>query len=333
MDSTRRPARNRWSRRDVLRLMSVGPLLVLPACTAEEPTSTVGTQRAWGAFIPSVTPAPGSTRSPIEQLATLAGAPPRYLHRFAAIGDSVPITDLDAIADYGATPLLTLEPWTAGLGVDQPRYALARIAAGDFDADLTRWGTELASWNKPVLLRFAQEMNGTWYPWSIGVNGNTAADYRAAWTRMRSVILSAGATNVQFVWAPNVLTLGTSGFTAAYPGHDQVDYLGLDGYNWGDVPGHRWQSASELFAGSLAALRGLGGDQPILITEVGCAEGLQAEMKAQWIRDFFGIVESEPRVDGFLWFQMDKERDWRFNSSVASTEAFRTGVAGMSGQP
>ncbi|MGK2321274.1 glycoside hydrolase family 26 protein [Gordonia rhizosphera] len=211
-------------------------------------------------------PAPGSTSSPIEQLATLAGAPPRYLHRFAAIGDSVPIADLDTIADYGATPLLTLEPWTAGLGVDQPRYALARIAAGDFDADLTRWGTELMSWHKPVLLRWAQEMNGTWYPWSIGVNGNTAADYRAAWTRMRSVILSAGATNLEFVWAPNVLTLGTSGFNAAYPGPDQVDHLGLDGYNWGDVPGHRWQSASELFVGSISG-GGLGvGRQRLIVT-------------------------------------------------------------------
>jgi hypothetical protein len=34
------------------------------------------------------------------------------------------------------------------------------------------------------------EFNGSWYPWSIGVNGNTAADYVAAW---RCPVESRGA--------------------------------------------------------------------------------------------------------------------------------------------
>jgi hypothetical protein len=185
----------------------------------------------WGAFIPSVLPAVGSTRSPIRQLTGLAGIPPKYLHRFAAIGDSAPVAEFDAIAATGATVLLTLEPWIAGGGVDQPSHSLARIAAGAFDADLHRWGAELGAWGRPVLLRFAQEMNGTWYPWSIGVNGNTAADYRDAWTRMRDRIRSAGAGHVEFVWAPNVVTGGTTAFVDAYPGVEQVDHVALDGYN------------------------------------------------------------------------------------------------------
>ena len=178
-----------------------------------------------------------------------------------------------------------------------------------------------------MLQRFAQEMNGTWYPWAIGIGGNTAADYRAAWIRMWRIFDVAAADNVRFVWAPNVLTDATTDFGDAYPGHDVVDYLAVDGYNWGDVPGHHWQSAPDLFPRSLSRLRMIGANQPLLITEAGCADGPSPELKANWIRDFFAIVESEPRLEAFLWFQTDKERDWRFNTTTASTAAFRQGLA------
>ncbi len=104
--------------------------------------------------------------------------------------------------------------------------------------------------------------------------------------------------------------------------------LGLDGYNWGEAPGHHWQPAADLFVPSLETLRALDATHPILLTEVGCADGLTAQDKASWIRDFFSIVDNQSRVEGFVWFQMDKERDWRFNSTTASTAAFRAGVAG-----
>ncbi|MDV6310231.1 glycoside hydrolase family 26 protein [Gordonia amicalis] len=225
-----------------------------------------------------------------------------------------------------ATPLVTLEPWNPHDGQIQSDYALRRVAAGQHDATLYQWAGQLAAWKHPVLLRFAQEMNGSWYPWSVGVNGNSAAGYRNAWRRMHSII-SKAAPNVSFVWAPNTITEGTTDFSSCFPGQKFVDYLGLDGYNWGTIPGHQWQSADKLFSHSITTLGRLAPDLPILVTEVGCAEGNQPEHKAQWIREFFTVIEANERVLGFVWFQMDKERDWRFNSSSASTAAFRESVA------
>ncbi|WP_288338194.1 glycoside hydrolase family 26 protein [uncultured Gordonia sp.] len=322
------------SRRDLMRLTVLGSAGAVSACastgsvTTPSPSPASPDERRWGAFIPSVTPAQGATRTPLQQLTNLAGTAPRYVHRFCALGDPVPVGDLDAVVAFGATPLLTLEPWKPDGGTGQPEFALSHIASGAFDTEFTRWGTQLASWGKPVLVRFAQEMNGTWYPWAVGVNGNTAADYRAAWARMRSVITDRHSDNVRFVWAPNALTLGTNPFGECYPGRDQIDVLGLDGYNWGEAPGHHWQPAADLFVPSLETLRALDATHPILLTEVGCADGLTAQDKASWIRDFFSIVDNQSRVEGFVWFQMDKERDWRFNSTTASTAAFRAGVAG-----
>ncbi|MDL9948715.1 glycosyl hydrolase [Gordonia sp. ABSL11-1] len=330
--SLERAASRALTRRAALRLAALGTLAAgtTAACAPGDDLAT--DHPTWGAFIPSVLPTPGSSRSPMHQLTILAGTRPGYLHRFAAIGDSAPVAELTAIADAGATPLLTLEPWIAGRGIDQPSHALRRVASGAFDADLRRWGAELAAWGRPVLLRFAQEMNGTWYPWSIGVNGNSAADYRQAWMRMRRQIRAAAADQVQFVWAPNVITEGTNDFAAAYPGSDHVDLVALDGYNWGTVPGHHWQSADNLFTASLAALRRLDTTHPILITEVASAEGNAPDDKANWIRDFFAIVQREPRLESFLWFQTDKERDWRFNSTPASLAAFRTSLSSMQSQ-
>ena len=323
-------------RRDVLRFVGLGASAVaatalgVTACgDADTPQPPVGTQKRWGAFIPAVLPSAGGASSPISQLADLAGSQPRYLHRFAALGDSAPIGEFDAIVDAGATPLLTLEPWNPTGGIEQPLYSLSRVASGVFDGDLQRWGSTLARWGKPLLFRFAQEMNGTWYPWAVGLNGNTAADYVAAWRHVRQVISDAGADQVQFVWAPNVVTLGTNPFVDAFPGRDVVDVIGLDGYNWGDVPGHHWQSPPDLFADSLNALEALDASKKVLITEVACAEGPTPEPKAAWIRDFCAAVKKDPRIEGFVWFQMDKERDWRFNTSPQSLAAFRAGVAAL----
>jgi hypothetical protein len=35
----------------------------------------------------------------------------------------------------------------------------------------------------------------------------------------------------------------------------------------------------------------------------------------------------QDRVSGFVWFQMNKERDWRLNSSAQSQAAFKAALA------
>ena len=83
-----------------------------------------------------------------------------------------PIALARAINDRGAVPLISWEPWDWDGGTEQPAYALRRILAGDHDALIDRWATQVAAYRRPVLLRFAPEMNGDWRPWSTGLNGN-----------------------------------------------------------------------------------------------------------------------------------------------------------------
>jgi hypothetical protein len=295
----------------------------IPACQANGGNHQTAHRVEWGVYVPSVDG--GSSDATLAGVSAAVGKP-AYVQQFVALTDRVPISDLDAVASAGATPLITIEPWDSRRGVDQPQFALRRIAAGAFDDDFQRWGRALGQWRKPLLLRFAHEMNGWWYPWSVGVNGNTADDYRRSWQRMWQVI-KRSAPNVEFVWSPNTMSGGLADFRPMYPGASMVDRLGLDGYNWGDGEGRRWQSPEDIFLDSVGRLNALPGDRPILITEVASAEDPNdPRRKADWISDFFHQVSRWEDVDGFVWFQADKERDWRFTSSALAREAFRTAL-------
>lgn len=245
---------------------------------------------------------------------------PAYLEWYTGFGEAPDVAKLQAVTDAGAVPVVTWEPWVWTGGVDQPAYALDRITAGDFDAYLAQWADALAAWDRPVLLRFAHEMNGNWYPWSAGVNGNTAADYVDAWRHVHDVFAAHGADDVRWVWAPNVVYPGSTPLTALYPGDAYVDVLGVDGYNWGtSVPWGSWVSGRQVFEQTFAELRALAPAKPVLVTETASSE--LGGSKAAWVDDLITWSAGQGLL-GIIWFDENKETDWRMASSPESAAAF-----------
>jgi beta-mannanase len=222
--------------------------------------------------------------------------------------------------------MITWEPWNPADGsVNQPKYALSTIIAGTWDAYITRWATEIKQWGRPLLLRFAHEMNGTWYPWAEGVNGNTAGQYVAAWRHVHDIFTRVGTNNVSWVWSPNTIADGSPSLAELYPGDAYTDWVAVDGYNWGTTASwSSWQSFPEAFGPTLAALRQLS-RHPIMIGETASTEA--GGNKAQWIQGFFTALAANPDIRAFVWFNIDKETDWRIESSAAATTAFAQGVA------
>lgn len=49
--------------------------------------------------------------------------------------------------------------------------------------------------------------------------------------------------------------------------------------------------------------------------------------KSLWIQNFFVGLERNPDVLAFVWFNHEKETDWRIQSSAAAEQAFATGVS------
>jgi len=272
------------------------------------------------------TPGGASANAELDAVAVLAGESPSIVVSYQDFGQPAPLADLRSVAARGATSLITWEPWRWGGGVDQPAYSSARILAGDHDAYLTSWAQDLAAWGSPVLLRYAHEMNGDWYPWSDGVNGNAPGSYAAAWNHVHAIFQAQGATNVQWVWSPNVPYTGSVPLDTLYPGSASVDVLALDGYNWGTATTwSSWTSAGALFAAGLDQVRSLAPGHPILIGETASAEA--GGSKAAWISDLVGYLNVQPDVVGLVWFHHDKEVDWRIDSSPSSAAAFAGALA------
>lgn len=268
----------------------------------------------------------GATASAeLDEVARLAGEAPSIVLSYKDFRQPAPIAELDAVRTRGADTLLTWEPWVWGGGTEQPAYSLARITAGDFDAHLRQWGADLARWGQPVFLRFGHEMNGDWYPWAEGVNGNAPGSYVAAYRHVHDVVTSMGATNVRWVWNPNVPFWGSTPLDGLYPGADYVDVAALDGYNWGTTQSwSTWQDPAVLFGDGLAQLRRLAPGKPLAIAETASTE--HGGSKAQWIRSLFEYVSAQPDIAAVVWFHLDKEADWHIDSSATAVDAFRTAL-------
>jgi mannan endo-1,4-beta-mannosidase len=125
---------------------------------------------------------------------------------------------------------------------------------------------------------------------------------------------------------------GYADYAPLYPGDRAVDWVAVDGYNGGDaLPWGGWRSPEEVFGDSLADLQDLT-DRPLAITEVASAE--QGGDKAAWIADLFGLALRRG-IRVLIWFDYQKETDWRVQSSPTSAAAFRreATVPGRLGPP
>jgi hypothetical protein len=245
-------------------------------------------------------------------------------------GSDFPLASLDAVAARSATALVTWEPWYPGAGAAQPTFSLAAIAAGGHDDYIRAWARAAAAYGHPFLLRLAHEMNTTAYPWGTGpgnANGNTPAQYVAMWRQVRAIFAAEGATNVRWVWSPNTENDAGPSYAQLYPGDDQVDWVGIDGYNGGTaLPWGGWRSLAEVFERAYRAMTALT-DRPMMIAEVGSAE-LGGD-KGAWIVDGFlnDLPARFPRVRMVVWYSERKETDWRVDSSPGTLAAWRAVVA------
>ncbi len=240
--------------------------------------------------------------------------------------DSAFPTDFVATLDRrGQTPLITWQGWSDSRGPNDPRYSDAQILSGKFDAYIWSWADGARRWGRPLYVRWGCEANGSWNEWDPGVNGNTAEQYIATFRRVRSIFAAAGATNVKVLWTAIADFPGATPLDRLYPGDEYVDGVGIDGYNWGSTqPWSSWQTFAEVFEPTISTMRRLT-DKPLWLTEVGSTEHVGD--KAAWLDGMFSTVARDPRIEGLVWFNINKETDWRINSSPAALAAFRGGLA------
>jgi hypothetical protein len=237
-------------------------------------------------------------------------------------------TAFNNVRNHGSIPFFSWGSDSLPVSLNQPNLALSTIIAGNWDSYIKTWATAAKTWGHPFFLRFNWEMNGNWFPWAAGVNGNTASQYVQAWRHVHDIFTSVGATNVTWVWCPNVDPNNSyTPLSSLYPGDAYVDWTCLDGYNW-DTP---WASFDQLYSSTYNQLvNSIAPSKPVVIGEQSSTE--KGGSKASWITSMLtGIPQKYPQVGAVLWFEKyDSGMDWPIETSTSATAAFAAGIASSS---
>ena len=243
----------------------------------------------------------------------------------------------ETVRRRGSIPMIDWLSWDVGKGATQPDFRLASIASGKYDSTIRQWATAAKAWGHPFFLRFDHEMNGNWqFPWAELLNGNKPGDYVKAWRHVHDMFTSLGATNVSWVWCPNVSGGSTRPMAQLYPGDAYVDWICLDGYNQSQGGGS-WLTFSQVFAGgvkdspnSYAEITSVAPAKPLMIGETASSE--QGGSKADWITGALlnDIPHQFPSIQALVWFDWnggDPQRDWPIDTSASAKAAFAHAIA------
>jgi Glycosyl hydrolase family 26 len=201
---------------------------------------------------------------------TRLGSPPATVVSFVSFPLTPDdVTNLQAAVsqarDAGAVLVVTLQPW-GGLS------SVTDQAIADVAQRLAAFGTEGVA----TIVRFAHEMNGTWYPWS-----QDPGAYVAAFRRVADAV-HATAPTAAMLWAPNqgegypftggqysaipggaaARALDTNGdgrldsgddpYAPYWPGAAYVDWVGMSLYHWGTT--YPWGANTIPAAGKFAKM-------------------------------------------------------------------------------
>ena len=170
--------------------------------------------------------------------------------------------DVIELAPLGSSLMLTLEPHR-GLSVVTP------LSLKELTENLTKWNDK----GVPVMVRFAHEMNGSWYPW-----GQKPALFKEKFREVAAAVHLASSSAM--LWSPNegggypfaggeheprsgsadmhdmdtdndgVLTPQDDPYAPYWPGDDAVDWVGLSLYHFGES--YAWGENSIPEQGKLA---------------------------------------------------------------------------------
>ncbi|HEY2716699.1 MAG TPA: glycosyl hydrolase [Solirubrobacterales bacterium] len=321
----------------IARASRVGHRARASAATCQPPAPAVTpTSLYWGAWIGSQhtgTEAPWDM-SAVSDFEAETGKPVSLIHFAAPFADcssnpcsfySFPTKPMESIREHGAIPFFSWSSQSTPSSLSEPDFQLGDVISGRYDSYIRSFAEEAKAWGHPFFLRFNWEMNGNWFPWAEGVNGNNPGEYVAAWRHVHDIFSQVGATNATWTWCPNVDPKNE--FTdvgAFYPGDSYVDWTCLDGYNWG---GKRWTSFNDLFGPTYHRITDqVAPSKPMIIGEVGSSEN--GGSKSAWISEMLQQLPTEfQKIRGVIWFDKFEEGDWPLETSASAESAFASGIS------
>jgi hypothetical protein len=182
-------------------------------------------------------------------------------------------------------------------------------------AYIRKFAQELKSFGRPIFLRFASEMNGSWTAWH-----ENPALYREAFAEAARIVRTE-APNVAMVWSPGYV--GDEDYHLYYPGDEFVDWVGINGYTEAHFLGSLTSSQKDadiFYQGKrtnpLDKFRAIYNEysprKPIMIAETGFGWANRSPYKdesawaAEAMERFYGYLPLVfPRMKAVVYFNVD----------------------------
>ncbi|MEO8440156.1 MAG: glycosyl hydrolase [Spartobacteria bacterium] len=291
------------------------------------------------------------TLEAIEDFETLVGKHQAIIASSSYWGEQTfPARNLGIISRQGSIPLVFWSPWdkpyTQKRGPD--RFGLREIIKGTWDSYIDRWADGARAFGQPMIVSFANEMNGDWFPWSgwfygAGQKVEGRSDqwegpetFKQAYRHVVDRVRARGAINIEWLFHTNNYAEPneTWNYPAAYyPGSRYVDWLGLSIYGQ-QVGTDVWSPIEPLITWPYEQMAALDPAKPIMVAEWGVGEFPRAGDKAKFIREGLDLLRTHyPRIKAAVYWHERWQNDdntysnLRVNSSVEALEAYRAGVA------
>ena len=221
------------------------------------------------------------------------------------------------IVDADKVPMLS---WYPVDPVHPDRMKFASMYA--YEADIRKGARQLGALEKKVLFRPLYEMNGNWFGWH---EQNRPEEWVKFWRFLHKIYKEEGATNIRFVFSPNVTLNNVRPIQAFYPGNEYVDFTSLDAYDrYSSIlvnPRHIIVpnlSPEYVLGPDLLTLTRLAPHKPFLLSEINS----QREFgRAPWVEGAIRYtVTHMPNTAGVISFEWNLqskgmwEQDWRMTS-------------------
>jgi hypothetical protein len=284
------------------------PALPLPGAPA---SATAPDGALFGAYVQGESHTPAKQMAAVEARERDLGRRLAIDHHFYPWEEEFPTVREEADLQAGRIPLISWNGKTLNLA----------IGLGQHDDLIRARARAVKALDGKVMIRWMWEMDGR----NKADHTRHPALYVAAWRHIHDVFAAEGATNVQWVWCPNATAFRAEdprNAPAYYPGDEYVDWICADGYNWAPGrTGDQWRSFASIYTPFYEW--GMARSKPLMVGEFGAQERHPGE-KAQWLVETREALKTKfPGIKAVVYFDANKDYDWRVTSSPETLAAFR----------
>ncbi len=261
-------------------------------------------------------------------------------------GIKYPKSAIHTINDMDVMPFVRLMPRS-----DEEQYkkeqvfSLTNIINGKFDKELRQWALEAKEDAIPLLVDFAVEMNGNWFPWSGLYNGkgitNLYGDtkypdgperYRDAYRHIINIFREVGVNNVTWFFHVDIYSNPDEWWNQPkyyYPGDDYIDWVGVSVYGPQNSKEDYWDTFSYILKERYTSILDISKKRPLALLEFGVSDDNPFGNKSEWLSDAFETILSKKYLNFkaiSYWHENWEEENgaWAMIRIDSSKEALNT---------